>query len=416
MQVEACSNKNYFITKLKKSNHEGIGIMKLPYSRGFFFAQRRIKMALKKKWRIMTIVAIMVFSLCHASGYATEITDKFSIGGVLSGAYQYQDVSDAPGFDSKGKGAMTFQPELSFTPTANDEIFAKFGFGAGNALNDGTSPFTLATWAATLEADVQDINGRNRDYLLEAWYKHTFQFGETHSLGVTGGLIDAAGYLDENAYSNDEFTQFMNEALVNASNAFAPSFDIGGALEWEYSNFAVKGVIMQVGDTTADQRAYHFYGAQVGYTLNTGLGEGNYRLIIEGTSEDFTDPQGTKFESRGVMLFSFDQQLGEKLGAWTRFGWQDDKAEINYHSLYSGGVDISGKLWGREDDNIGIGYAYLSGGNATIDKTQVAEAYARCVLNEIFALTLDVQWMEDDYVVGNGPKGFIYGVRMAVEF
>lgn len=36
MQVETCSNKNYFITKLKKSNHEGIGIMKLPYSRGFF--------------------------------------------------------------------------------------------------------------------------------------------------------------------------------------------------------------------------------------------------------------------------------------------------------------------------------------------------------------------------------------------
>jgi porin len=358
----------------------------------------------------------MVLFLHQSKGFTMEITEKFSIGGILYGAYQYQDVSDDAGTESKGKGGMGFQPELSFTPTDNDEIFVKFGFGAGNALNDGTSPFTLSPWAADLEADVQDINGRNRDYLLEAWYKHTFQFGDTHSLGVGGGLIDATSFLDENVYANDELTQFMNEALVNGPNVFAPSYDIGGALEWEYRNFTLKGVGMQVGDTTADQRAYHFYGAQIGYRLSTGLGEGNYRLIIDKTSDDFADPQGTNFESLAGAGFSFDQQLGDKLGAWIRFGWQDDKAEITYESIYSGGIDISGKFWGRENDNIGIGYAYLSGGNSTVDKTQVAEAYARGVLNEVFALTLDVQWMKDDLVAGDGPKGFIYSVRMTAEF
>jgi len=372
-------------------------------------------MAIRSKAFVSFIVAFVTFFLWQPHGGAMEVTNKFAIGGILAGAYQYQNVSDAPGLENTGRGGLAFRPEISFTPTDNDEIFAKFGFGAGNALNDGTSPFILAPWAADLEADVKNINGRERNYLLTAWYKHTFQFGEDHSLGLTGGLIDSTDYLDENTYSNDEFTQFMNEALVNGPNIFGPSYDIGGALEWNYHNFTVNGVIMQVGEND-DLRSYHFYGAQAGYTLSTGLGEGNYRIIMEGTSEDFNDPQGTSFESKAAVLFSFDQQLGETLGAWVRFGWQDDKALINYGSLYSGGIDISGKLWKRGNDNIGIGYAYLGDGNSGIDRTQVAEAYARCVLNEIFALTLDVQWMKDDYLAGDDPKGFIYGVRMTAGF
>ena len=372
-------------------------------------------MTIGKRAFISFTLTIVTFFLWHYHVGAMEITDTFSIGGILAGAYQYQDVSDASGFENTGRGGLSFQPEISFTPTDNDEIFAKFGFGAGNALNGGTSPFNLAPWAAGLEADVENINGRQRDYLLTVWYKHTFLFGEDHSLGLTGGLIDSTDYLDENAYANDEYTQFMNEALVNGPNVFAPSFDIGGVLEWDVHNFAVKGVVMQVGEND-DLRSYHFYGAQVGYMVKTGLGEGNYRLIVSGTSEDFNNPQGTSFESRAAAIFSFDQQFGESLGAWVRFGRQDDKALINYQSLYSGGIDISGKLWKRENDNIGIGYAYLSGGNFSIDNTQVAEAYVRFLLNEIFALTLDVQWMKDDLVAGDGPKGFIYGVRMTAEF
>lgn len=373
----------------------------------------------RKKEQIIatTIVAIMVIFLCHAKGYGFEINDTFSISGVLAGGYQHQDIADAPDAGDAGRGGLPFQAEFSFTPTGKDNFFAKFGFAAGNALNDGTSPFNLAPWAADLEADLQNINGRNRDYLLVAWYKHSFQFSGNHSLGLTGGLIDATDYLDQNAYANDEYTQFMNEALVNGPNMFAPSYDIGVAMEWESGNLTLNGVIMQVGEND-DGRAYHFYGAQIGYTLNTSLGEGNYRLVADGTSKDFSDsdPQSENTESHVGLLFSFDQQLGETLGVWTRFGWENNKAIIGYKSLYSGGIDISGKLWGREDDNIGIGYAYLSDGTSHIDNTQVAEAYARCVLNEYFTLTLDLQWMKDEFIAGGGPKGFIYGVRATTEF
>ena len=280
---------------------------------------------------------IMLILVIYSTAFGYDLTDKFSIGGVLAGAYQYQTGND---IDDKGRGALPFQPEVSFRPTERDEIFTKFGFAAGNGIN-GVTDFNLAPWAADLEDDVKDINGRNRDYLLTAWYKHTFEFSDHIALGLTGGIIDATDYIDENAYSNDEYTQFMNEALVNASNGFAPSYDIGGSVEWEIGNWDFTAVGMNVGEND-DGNNFNFFGGQIGYKLNTSLGEGNYRVIGQGTSEEFFDKNGKK-QHRLAAFLSFDQELGDIFGAWIRFGWQDDNALINYDHFLSGGVNISGK-------------------------------------------------------------------------
>jgi porin len=351
---------------------------------------------------------LIVMTYSPALGY--DITDKFSIGGVLAGAYQYQWVD---GDDDAGRGALPVQPEFSFRPTEQDEIFINFGFAAGNGLN-GISDFNLAPWAADLEDDVKDINGRNRDYLLTAWYKHSFEFGENHSLGLTGGIIDATAYIDENAFANDEYTQFMNEALVNGPNGFAPSYDIGGAVEWEVGDFDITAMGMNVGEND-DGNNYNFFGAQIGYKLSTALGEGNYRVIGQYGSAEFLDEDGDK-ESRLAALLSCDQQLGEIFGAWIRFGWQDDKALINYDWLFSGGLNITGKWYGRAQDNIGIGYAYLNGEN-DLDFTQVAEVYWRLVLNDYFAVTADLQYMQDKYEPDQDDlDGLIGGLRLTAEF
>jgi hypothetical protein len=88
---------------------------------------------------------------------------------VLAGAVQCQNLSDAPGFSNTCEFAAPFQPEFSYRPTETDEVFFKLGFAAGNGIN-GNSPFIISPWAADLEDDVKNINGRNRDYLLTAWY------------------------------------------------------------------------------------------------------------------------------------------------------------------------------------------------------------------------------------------------------
>ena len=403
---------------------------------------------LKKRISLLCVIVLVVFVIlgiqntrCEASGEALEqrveniekrlestentvektlsesgILGKLSLGGLIAGVGQYQSVDDAAGFENTGRGAVVFQPEIGFDLTDVDEVFTKFGFTAGNALNDATvSPFIFAPWAADLEADVKDINGRNRDYLLTAWYKHTFSFSEKNTFGITGGLIDATDYLDENDYANDEFTQFMNAVLANAAHGFAPSYDMGGVVEWEFAQFTLKGVAMNVGEND-DGRSYQFYGANLGYAIDTTLGEGHYRVNVEWTSKDFNNLAGDNLESKQCVILSFDQHLGEILGAWMRFGWQKDDAAILVKELYSGGLDINGRLWRREQDNIGIGYTHMGGGNQDLDTAYVFETYVRFLFNDYFAITGDLQYQDNKMKQGDSPSGFIYGVRCVVEF
>ncbi|MFH1984684.1 MAG: hypothetical protein ABIL58_22820, partial [Pseudomonadota bacterium] len=272
-------------------------------------------------------------------------SEKIAIHGVLAGAYQYESISGPATAESVGRGAVPLKVDVSITPSDADEVFFSLGFTAGKGLS-GVTALSLSPWAANMEDDVKSINGRNRDYLLTAGYKHTFTLGDDASLGVTGGIIDATGYLDQNAYANDEYTQFMNTALVNGPHGFAPSYDLGGAVELGYGPMYVNGVVMDVGKND-DGNNYTFYGMEIGYTLSTPLGEGTYRVVYEGGSEAFMNPAGTALERRQALFLSFDQQVAEGWGVWMRLGAQTTDAAVNYADIYTGGVDIKGGLWGR---------------------------------------------------------------------
>jgi len=250
--------------------------------------------------------------------------------------------------------------------------------------------------------------------LLTAWYQYTFDFGHRNCLELTGGIIDATDYVDENSYANNEYTQFMNAALVNSPIGFFPSYDIGAAAEWEFGNLDFTAVGMNVGEND-DGNNYNYWSGQIEYELATALGEGRYRWIIDTTSKQFLDEDGNR-ERRLAAMLSFDQQLGDIFGAWARFGWQDDKALINYGALYSGGINILGRWYGREQDNIGFGYAFLNGKD-DFDYTQVAEAYWRVVFNDYFAATADLQYMKDKYDNRDDDiDGIIGGIRLTAEY
>ena len=128
---------------------------------------------------------------------------------------------------------------------------------------------------------------------------------------------------------------------------------------------------------------------------------------------------------RGVVFFpafNRDQAFGNVLGAWIRFAAQDDSAAVDYKRLYSGGINVSGRWWGREQDNLGIGYAYVTGAEQTPDSirsSQVAEANVNIGLNDYLSVALDLQYMQDLYVPaanGNDVDGWIAGLRATAEF
>jgi porin len=362
------------------------------------------------------VVNVIVFTFLGLTPFtlAYEVNEKLSVGGVAAGVYQYQDLIDNNVGKDIGRGALVFQPEALFTPTEKDELFVKFGFADGNALNN-ISPFFLNPWAADLEDDVKNINGRNRDYLLTAWYKHTFDLPKDSTIGLTGGLIDSTDYLDQNAFMGDEYTQFMNQAFVQSASAFLPSYDWGGAVEFEAGDLVIRGVGMAIGENRFGI-ANNFYGVMVSHVFETKLGKGKYSIGANITTEDFLSPDGTSKERREIIIFNGDQKLGDTVGGFIRMFHGSDAAAVNYDTALTGGIYLKGHTWGRPKDNAAIAYGYLYGGNLDIDDTHVAEAYVRFALHKYFGLTLDVQYMRDNYKAGDDIKGFIYGVRAVAEF
>jgi len=368
---------------------------------------------------------LLVFSLYAVSivAHGYDVNERFSVGGVLAGAWQCQFLTVSDAADDACRGAVPLNPEFGYKLTDQALLHARFAFVAGNGLNT-VSPFQVSSWAADLQDDVRDINGRGRNYLMTAWYQHNFTIRPDMRLQATVGLIDSSEYLDTNLYSNDEYTQFMNEALVNNPGVLLPAYDRGLAVSWGMGAWDIHAVYMNVGKTDeggsdiagsdsvdiADN--YDYLGLEADYTLTTPLGMGNYRVMYLQTSDDFIHADGTKAARSSAVLLSFDQSLGESLGAFLRVGRQSDDTAITYRSIYSGGLDISGNLWGRARDNVGLGIGFLEGGNESIDYSRVAEAYYRMVLHEHLAVTADLQYMRDVQRDGSGPEGFILGLRV----
>jgi len=365
-------------------------------------------------WRRAPGIALFAATVAFSTApRAYDVTEWLSLEFVAARMGQCQDLARGGGANDDCDGALPAQSGISLRPTDNDEIYLKAGFAAGDGLNE-KSPFTLSSWAADLEDDVKDINGR-WDYLLNAWYRHDFHFRDDVSLAVTLGVIDATDYLDDNAFSNDEYGQFMNEAFVNSPQGFLPGYDLGAALALEVGRWSARAVVMEIGKNDAGN-SFAFYGGQLAYRLVTPLGEGNYRVVVVGTDREFLDPTSTREERLLAGGLSFDQQLGETFGVFLRSGWQSECAAVDYDAAYSAGINIRGAAWGRENDNVGAAYGYLSGGNQGLRATHVAEAYYRLVLFEHIGLTADAQYMFDDLRAGGGPRGFIFGLRATAEF
>ena len=112
----------------------------------------------------------------------------------------------------------------------------------------------------------------------------------------------------------------MNSALVNGPNAFLPSYEPGVAVDWNGGHWSARGVYMHA-DRNDDGNPFNFLGGQIGYRADTPLGEGNYRLLADATDNRFSSAGGGSLQSRGAVVLSCDQQLGERVGAFVRLAW-----------------------------------------------------------------------------------------------
>ena len=351
---------------------------------------------------------------------AHEVNDQLSVGLTLFGSAQYGHFDNNIGDDDEAIGSQWGTAggadlEVGFAPTVNNDLYARGRYVRGNGLNDQWVG-GLAPWGTDLHDDHVDINDSGRSYLLEAWYRHRFDFGDgQRSLSLTAGLINAAAFLDDNSYADDEMVHFMNDAFV--ARAYMPAYDWGAGAELDLGTVGINAVYMRSKTGDDADRRFDYIGGQVHYHATLGIGEGTYRLWGQLTSDDFLDTGGERLQARRSVGISIDQAVGEYYGLFFRSAWQVRKAAVNYKAAYSGGVHLNGVLWGRADDEAGLGVGYLPGGNGEIANTRVSEAYVRVNINSHIDVTADLQYMKDSLRDGAPDrKAWIPGLRLVVSF
>ena len=371
---------------------------------------------------IKSFVIAVLFLLFPFSVYAADITDWLSISGTATGVYQWLNKAQGD-VENKGRGSAVIDFNVSVKPTENDEFFLRASFAKGSGFHSESAnyPFVLNPNADDLFVDLQNINGHKWDHLQELWYSHKFQIEKEISLKLTAGIIDSTAFIDDNAYANNEISQFMNEAFVNNPLANLPSYDTGIAAEFEWDKLNIKAVGMY--SKNDYEKHYGYYALQIGYKLETELGEGNYRIYGFTTDRKFENWDADAYKSLKGIGVSFDQQIiKDKLGAFFRAGWQDDSAVIDYNRMISFGLNLNGSVWGRKDDEIGVGYAYLKSPskNPDLSRSQVIESYVKFKLFSYKAIssdiTLDYQYIQDKLREEGTKAGHIYGVRFNLNF
>ncbi len=337
-------------------------------------------------------------------------TVDLSFTGVYQGASFQNDLSG-----SKARGSLSADVGFNFHPTKNDELQVTVSFAGGNALNKAFNEkgFSLVPYADDLEDDVQNLSPRTKNYLMEAWYKHTFKLGNLE-ISPTVGIIDTTAYVDDNEYANDEVEQFMNDAFVNNPLAELPSYNPGAVLEIAYGEYHLTGLIT---NTKNDEgHYYNYYALQGGiYKLTLGGLESNLRLYYWRTSKDFENCKGEKDYREGVG-FSGDLTW-ENWGIFTRLGINTHTDTGDFKSFVSGGVTYGGFKVLNKETTLGLGVGYLDGNTKVgeIKSVTTAEGYYKMDLTKWASLTFDLQYQYQDEKERN-IGAWVYGVRLNLTF
>jgi hypothetical protein len=223
---------------------------------------------------------------------------------------------------------------------------------------------------------------QNELNLREAWLRTEF-FGQR--LGITAGRLDLTNYFDRNAFSNDETTQFLSDALVNNQMLGLAVNGTGVVADYDPKNAFNFKIGVQQSNPDATSLSDSIYSlAEVGYTMTPfSLPEGHYRLWYRNNNGNVESKHGV-----GVSL---DQKLSPFVGVFGRYGQQQVPGD--WDRYWSAGLSFANGMVFNPLDTWGIGYAQmdLSAG----DKEHLTEGYYNFQLTERLRLSFMLQHVLD---------------------
>jgi high affinity Mn2+ porin len=210
-------------------------------------------------------------------------------------------------------------------------------------------------------------------------------------LTLTAGKFAITDFFDNNTYSHDPRSQFMNWALMYNGAWDYPAdirgYTIGTIQELHMRHWAVRAAIVLeptvANGPTFDTRIGRNSGQAIEFERDYKAGgkagafrvlgflnredAGTYREAMRAAATPDLDPtrrNGTKKYGFGLNL---EQAISQDAGVFARYGWNDGKTETwaftEIDRSLSAGATIQGRRWGRPHDAIGIGAVrnFLSG-------------------------------------------------------
>jgi hypothetical protein len=357
---------------------------------------------------------------------------SLSIHGSIAGYWQGASKPTISGeeFRTSNGAGYSGDLELSFRPTARGEFFMRLHAGEG----EGADKDLKAAGAlfANLNTLADDNPTGQFMELLEAFYTQrlleervAFSIGKTHP-GV---------FIDDNAYANDEKSQFVgkpfvNNPVLNSEDEYAPLVAIEiSPLESlrlvVLAQSSSHGGNKDVWNNVQDQP---FLATQLTYSPKIGDHAGHYRVYLWDAAydhPDLTDPD--KGRSGWGVGLSLDQEITEQAGVFARFGYHN-KDVYPVECFWSAGASLKGLIPKRAEDELGIGIAGLVANGdlneATADTGFLltgdnegteyhVEAYYRVVISEFVAITPDVQYIVNP--VGDTRNDDVFAAMLRAE-
>jgi high affinity Mn2+ porin len=266
------------------------------------------------------------------------------------------------------------------------------------------------------------------------------------------GRFAMTDFFDNNSYSHDPRTQFMNWSLMSNGAWDYPADTRGytiGAVEelrmpsWSFRSAVVMEPTMANGPTL-DTRIGSNRGIALEYEHDHDIAgrpgavrvlafdnrehAGTYREALQLAP---ANPDLGPTRRNGVAKYGFglnaEQAISKDVGIFGRYGWNDGKTETwaftEIDRSLSGGVSIKGRRWRRKQDTIGVaavrnclsgdhraflgagGYGFIIGdGRLNYAPEQILEAYYAYHVNRMWTVTADYQHIDNPaYNRDRGP-------------
>lgn len=353
-----------------------------------------------------------------------------TIGGIemsLDATVVFQATDHANTNNDRDENAANYNVDLEFARAFGDfgKAFLKLTGGQGDGVTDELTVFSNVNGVVSDSDDRVEVN--------KFYYEHYFK---AIPLAITGGKLDPTDWIDANEYANDEETQFLGGMFVNSPGIEFPA-DNGFGFRAGLSPIDLVGLDLVIMDGDADwDNAFDniFLSAQANIKPKLFGRDGNYRFIYVLNNRDHTkwvDSTITDRENFGFAL-SCDQQLTDNISVFGRYSWQDPKVFLNgaafsLEQFWSVGAQLSGNLWGRKNDKLGLAIGYAIPSHEYKDATPGLDAnseghlegYYSWYVNKCLAISPDVQLVWDPYGsdAANGSKTiFVGGLRGQVDF